>query len=433
MFPHVIVIGGGFAGLHAAKALARQPVRVTLIDRRNYHLFQPLLYQVAMAGLSPGNIAAPLRGILRNRSSVQVLLAEVRDIEPAGRLVTLADGSSLPYDYLIVAAGSSHTYFGHDEWEPFAPGLKNVEDALEIRRRVLLAFEQAEWENDPVARQAWLTFVVVGGGPTGVELAGALGEMANHTMRGNFRSIDPSTARIVLVEGVDRVLPPFDPVLSRKAEQSLVQLGVTVRTNTTVVAVDEQQVTLRCGEHEEILPCRTVVWAAGVKASPLGQVLHERTGATLDRVGRVMVEPDLSIKGYPELFVVGDLAHYAHGLEKPLPGLAPVAMQQGDYVADVIVRRATSGTAGQAVAPFHYRDKGTMATIGRAAAVAQIAGLRLSGFIAWLTWLFVHLMYLVGFDNRILVFVQWVWNYFTYRRGVRLIVPQPRTRSASNT
>lgn len=416
--PHVIIIGGGFAGLNAAKALAKLSVRVTVLDRRNYHLFQPLLYQVAMAGLSPGNIAAPLRGILRGYPSVQVLMGEVEDIDPQALVVRLADGESLGYDFLIVATGASHSYFGRDEWATAAPGLKTIEDALEIRRRVLLAFEEAEREPDPVLRQARLTFVVVGAGPTGVELAGALGEMAHYTLRNNFRTIDPSLAHIILVEAMDRVLPPYTPALSAKAETSLEQLGVTVRTGTLVAAVEPHQVTLRHGEQEEVIPCRTVLWAAGVQASPLGKVLQARSGAELDRVGRVLVEPDLSVQGYPNLFVVGDLAHFAHGLERPLPGLAPVAMQQGNHVAKVIAARLEN----RAPEPFHYRDRGTMATIGRAAAVAQIGRVQLSGLIAWLAWLFIHLMYLVGFDSRVLVFLQWVWNYVTYRRGVRLIV-----------
>lgn len=421
--PHVVIVGGGFAGLNAAKTLAKLPVRVTLLDRRNYHLFQPLLYQVAMAGLSPGNIAAPLRGILRGRQNVHVLMGEVRDVDPTRRTVTLAEGEMLGYDYLIVATGASHSYFGHDEWAQAAPGLKTIDDALEIRRRVLLAFEEAEREPDPARRQAWLTFVVVGAGPTGVELAGALGEMAQYTLRGNFRSIDPAAARVLLVEAMDRVLPPYPPDLSAKAAASLERLGVTVCTGTMVAAVEPQAVTLRrrdpiLGDQDEIIPCHTVLWAAGVQASPLGKLIHERIGAELDRVGRVVVEPDLSVKGYPELFVVGDLAHFAHGRERPLPGLAPVAMQQGTHVAKVIAARL----AQRAAPPFRYHDKGTMATIGRAAAVAQIGRLRLSGLVAWLAWLFIHLMYLVGFDNRVLVLVQWVWNYVTYRRGVRLIV-----------
>lgn len=418
--PQVVIIGGGFAGLNAAKALARLPVRVTLLDRRNYHLFQPLLYQVAMAGLSPGNIAAPLRGILRGYPSVRVLMGEVADFDPQAQVVRPADGESLRYDFLIVATGASHSYFGHDEWSTAAPGLKTMEDALEIRRRVLLAFEEAEREPDPAMRRAWLTFVVIGAGPTGVELAGALGEMAHYTLRNNFRTIDPSSARVILVEAVDRVLPPYAPALSAKAQASLEQLGVTVRTGTMVSAVEPHQVTLRHGDQEEVIPCRTVLWAAGVQASPLGKVIQEQTGAALDRVGRVLVEPDLSVRGYPTLFVVGDLAHFVHGLERPLPGLAPVAMQQGSHVAKVIAARLEN----RAPEPFHYNDKGTMATIGRAAAVGQIGRLQFSGLIAWLAWLFIHLMYLVGFDNRVLVFLQWVWNYVTYRRGVRLIVGQ---------
>ncbi len=428
--PHVVIVGGGFAGLNAAKSLAKLPVRVTLLDRNNYHLFQPLLYQVAMAGLSPGNIAAPLRGVLRGRSSIKVLMGDVRDIDPDQQVVSLADGETIPYDYLIVATGASHSYFGHDEWAQDAPGLKTIEDALDIRRRVLWAFEQAERESDPAVRQALLTFVVVGAGPTGVELAGALGEMAHHTLRDNFRSIDPASARVLLVEALDRVLPPYPPDLSARAAASLERLGVTVRTSTMVAAVDAQSVTLRStdetqGDQEEVVPCRTVLWAAGVQASPLGKVIHERTGAELDRAGRVKVEPDLSVPGHPNLFVLGDLAHFAHGLDRPLPGLAPVAMQQGNYVAKLIRARLEN----RPIQPFRYIDRGTMATIGRAAAVAQIGRLHLSGLIAWLTWLFVHLMYLVGFDNRVLVFVQWVWNYMTYRRGVRLIVERGRGSS----
>jgi NADH dehydrogenase len=371
-----------------------------------------------MAGLSPGNIAAPLRGILRGRRNVQVLMGEVRDVDPARHTVTLSDGDLLDYDYLIVAAGAFHSYFGHDEWAQASLGLKTLDDALEIRRRVLLAFEEAERATDPAIRQAWLTFVVVGAGPTGVELAGALGEMAHYTLRDNFRTIDPASARVLLVEAVDHVLPAYPPDLSTKAAASLARLGVTVRTGTMVAGIVPGAVTLRHGDHQEIVCSRTVLWTAGVQGSSLGKAIQEHTGAELDRAGRVIVEPDLSVKGYPDLFVVGDLAHFAHGLERPLPGLAPVAMQQGSYVAKVIAARLES----RAAPPFHYNDKGMMATIGRAAAVAQIGRLQLSGLIAWLAWTFIHLMYLVGFDNRMLVFVQWVWNYVTYRRGVRLIV-----------
>ena len=418
MNPHVVIVGGGFGGLFAAKRLAKQSVHVTLIDRRNHHLFQPLLYQVATAGLSPGNIAAPLRGILVRQARVRVLLGEVRDLDAKANAVVLADGSRIEYDYLIVATGASHSYFGKDEWAKFAPGLKTLEDALEIRRRVLMAYEQAERTDDVGLRQALLTFVVIGGGPTGLELAGALAEMAHLTLRGNFRSIDPAEAKILLVELADRVLPPFPPELSAKAEESLVGMGVTVMTKTKVIDVDERHVVIQRGEQTQEIATHTVLWAAGVQASPIGKVVQSQTGAELDRAGRVVVEPDLSVRGYPNLFVIGDLASFAHGLDRPLPGVAPVAMQQGRYVADVIAQRQL----GQSAEPFRYQDKGSMATIGRAAAVAHIGRWKLSGYPAWLSWLFIHLLYLAEFDNRILVFIQWVWNYFTYRRGVRLIL-----------
>ncbi|MCC6458249.1 MAG: NAD(P)/FAD-dependent oxidoreductase [Caldilineaceae bacterium] len=423
MDPHVVIVGGGFGGLYAAKALLKHKpgeptIRVTLIDRRNHHLFQPLLYQVATAGLSPGNIAAPLRGILRGQKNVQVLMAEVVNLDAPGNAVILADGSRIGYDYLIIATGASHSYFGNDQWAADAPGLKTLEDALEIRRRVLLAYEQAERTEDPAEREALLTFVVIGGGPTGLELAGALGEMAHLTLRENFRRIDPAEAKIILIEGVDRLLPPYPPDLSAKAEEMVTRLGVTVLTKTRVTGVTDRYVTVSTGESTREIPCRTVLWAAGVQASPLGKVVQSQTGAELDRVGRVIVEPDLSVVGFPNLFVIGDLAQFAHGVERPLPGVAPVAMQQGKYVAEVIRERL----AGTSPEMFRYHDKGSMATIGRAAAVAQIGRWKLSGYLAWLSWLFIHLLYLAGFDNRMLVFLQWLWNYFTYTRGVRLIV-----------
>jgi NADH dehydrogenase len=424
MEPHVVVVGGGFGGLYAAKQLAKQPVRVTLIDRRNHHLFQPLLYQVATAGLSPGNIASPLRGIFRHQQRVHVLMGDLRDLDANAQTILLADGSRIAYDHLIIATGASHSYFGNDQWAPYAPGLKTIEDALEMRRRVLLAYEKAERSEDPTERAALLTFVVIGGGPTGLELAGALGEMAHLTLRNNFRSIDPSEAKILLIELMDRILPPYPPELSQKAEESVERLGVTVMTQTKVIDINEHEITIQQEDETTTIPTATVLWAAGVQASPLGKVIHERTGVELDRVGRVMVEADLSVRGYPNHFVIGDLAHYAHGVERPLPGVAPVAMQQGRYVAGVIAKRQM----GESPEIFRYRDKGTLATIGRAAAVGQIGRLRLSGFVAWITWLFVHLLYLAGFDNRVLVFLQWMWNYFTYRRGVRLILnvkPQP--------
>jgi NADH dehydrogenase len=416
--PHIVIVGGGFGGLYAAKRLAKHPLQITLIDRRNHHLFQPLLYQVATAGLSPGNIAAPLRGILRGHDNVRVLLGEMQGLDAKNNAVILTDGTHIAYDYLILATGASHSYFGNDQWAGYAPGLKTLEDALEIRRRVLLAYELAERSTDSAERQALLTFVVIGGGPTGLELAGALGEMAHLTLRDNFRSIDPSEAQILLIELADRILPPFVPELSQKAAESVTRLGVTVMTQTKVTDVTDRHVTVMQGDSTRVIPTRTVLWAAGVQASPLGKVVQEQSMAVLDRAGRVVVEPDLSVAGLPNLFVIGDLASYTHGVERPLPGVAPVAMQQGRYVADAILMRQR----GETPAPFRYQDKGSMATIGRAAAVAMIGKWKLSGYPAWLSWLFIHLLYLAEFDNRILVFFQWVWNYFTYRRGVRLIL-----------
>lgn len=413
---HVVIIGGGFGGLYAARSLKRAPVWVTLIDRRNFHLFQPLLYQVATGGLSPANIAAPLRAILKRQKNTRVLLAEVIDIDAANRRVVLSDGE-VGYDTLIVATGARHNYFGNDQWEKLAPGLKTIEDATEMRRRILLAFEAAERESDPDKLQGWLTFVVVGAGPTGVELAGTLGEMARHTLKHDFRAINPADARIFLVEGLDRVLPSYPPELSAKAQAALARLGVSVRTGAIVTDIQSDAVTLRCGERSERIPTRTVLWAAGVQASPLGRALAAAAGATLDRVGRVVVKPDLSLPGHPEIFVIGDLAHFSHQTGKPLPGVAPVAMQQGRYVAKLVERRLR----GEEMPPFRYKDYGSMATIGRAAAVADLGRLRFSGFFAWLTWLFIHLMYLVQFENRVLVLMQWALNYFTRNRYARLI------------
>ena len=415
--PHrVVIIGGGFGGLYAAKALRRAPVEVTLIDRRNFHLFQPLLYQVATGGLSPGEIASPLRYVLRRSLNTEVLLGEVVDLDIAGRRVILRDGDAA-YDTLIVATGSSHHYFGNDQWAPLAPGLKTIEDATEMRRRILLAFEKAEREPDAEARSAWLTFVVVGAGPTGVELAGALGEIANDTLRHDFRHIVPSESRILLLEGGDRVLPAYPADLSAKAEESLIHLGVRPITGAVVTAIDEAGVTVRRGAQEERIAARTVLWAAGVAASPLGRLLAEQGGAKLDRAGRVMVEPDLTLAGHPEILVIGDLAYFSHQTGKPLPGVAPVAMQEGRYAAELVRQRL----AGKTVAAFHYHDKGSLATIGRAAAVADFGRIHMHGMPAWLTWLFVHLLYLVEFDNRLLVLIQWAYNYITRNRGARLI------------
>ena len=411
----VVIVGGGFAGLYAAKRLANAPVALTVIDRRNFHLFQPLLYQVATGGLSPGEIASPLRVVLRGHRDTEVLLGEVVDFDVANRLVVLADGER-PYDDLIIATGSTHFYFGHDEWEPLAPGLKTVEDATEIRSRILLAFEEAEREPDPAQRHAWLTFVIIGGGPTGVELAGALGEIANDTLRRDFRHINPAESRILLLEGEDRVLQSFAPDLSHKAERHLIALGVRPRLGARVIAIDEGGVNVQSAAGMERIAARTVLWAAGVRASSLGRKLAQRAGAPLDRAGRVLVEPDLSVPGHPEIHVIGDLASLTQD-GKPLPGVAPVAMQQGRYVANLLVKKLR----GRAVRPFRYFDKGNLATIGRNRAVAQFGKLHVSGFPAWFLWVFVHLMYLVEFENRLLVFVEWVYNYITRNRGARLI------------
>jgi len=412
----VVIVGGGFGGLSAALNLKRAPVQVTLVDRCNYHLFQPLLYQVATGTLSPANIASPLRNILKRHKNTRVLLAEATRIDTANRRVILSDGS-IEYDTLVVSTGSSHQYFGHDEWEKFAPGLKTVEDATDMRRRILLAFETAEREPDPEKLRAWMTFVIVGGGPTGAELAGALGEIANDTLRRDFRNIDPSKARIILVEGADRVLPVYPPQLSASARKMIERLGVTVRTSATVTGVTKESVTVSEGDRTETIPTRTVLWAAGVLGSPLGRIVAQETGATIDRAGRVSVEPDLTVPGRPEIFVIGDLANFVHQTGKPLPGVAQPAIQEGRYVAGVIARRLR----GEKSRPFRYLDKGSLATIGRGAAVADLNGLRLSGFPAWLLWIFVHLLYIVEFQNRLLVFVQWAWFYFTWDRSARLI------------
>jgi NADH dehydrogenase len=415
--PHrVAIIGGGFGGLQAAMRLRHAPVEVTVIDRRNFHLFQPLLYQVATGGLSPANIAAPLRDLLKRQQNARVLLAEVADFDVANRRVVLKDGA-VEYDTLIVAAGLRNHYFGHQEWEKLAPGLKSIEDATEIRRRVLFAFEMAERATDAAARQAWLTFVVVGAGPTGVELAGAIGELAHHTLRRNFRNCDPAHARVLLVEGADRVLPPFLPKMSAKAERALQRLGVTVRTKTVVTDLQPDAATLRSGDQTERVATRTVLWAAGVQGSPLGQTLAAATGATLDRTGRVKVAADLSVPGHDNVFVIGDLAYLEDASGQPLPGVAPTAMQQGIYVADLIQRRLRNEVS----APFHYKDYGKLATIGANAAVAELGPFRFSGRLAWWAWLLIHLMKIVQFQNRVLVLTQWAWNYWTRNRSARLI------------
>lgn len=419
--PHrVVILGGGFGGLYAARALGRAPVDVTLIDRRNFHLFQPLLYQVATGALSPGDIAAPLRSILSRNVNTQVLLAEAEDIDPAGRRLILKDGES-KYDSLIVATGSENHYFGQDRWTKHAPGLKTIEDATRMRHRIFYAFEAAEREHDPVARRAWLTFVVVGAGPTGVELAGALGEIATDVIRHDFRSINPEEARILLLEGSARVLPPFAADLSQKAEAQLIRLGVRTRVNARVTAIDDHGVDIATERGTERIDARTVLWAAGVRASGFGKRLAERTGAETDRSGRIFVAPDCTIPGHSEIFVIGDLAHFRDRQGAALPGVAPAAMQQGSYVAATIRKRLT----GQTAPPFRYWDKGSLAVIGRAAGVAQFGNFHFGGLIAWLLWLFVHLMYVVGFQNRLVVFIRWGFAYFTFHRGARLITGEP--------
>ena len=409
--PHVVVVGGGFAGLYAVLALRRAPVRITLLDRRNHHLFQPLLYQVATAALNPSDIAHPIRSVLRKQANVQVILAEVRGVDVPRRTLALDEGE-LSYDYLVLATGASHSYFGKDAWAPHAPGLKTLEDALEIRRRLLLAFERAEREENPERRRAWLTFVIVGAGPTGVELAGALAEIARHTLRRDFRRIHPPDARILLVEGEPRVLPPYPEELSGKARAQLEALGVEVRLGARVTGVDAEGVSLGA----ERIPARTVLWAAGVQASPLARSL----AAPLDRVGRVLVTPELALPGHPEVFVVGDLASLQQD-GRPVPGTAPAAIQMGRHAADNL-RRLVRGEPARA---FRYRDKGLLATIGRGAAVASFGKLRLAGWIAWWLWLLVHIFFLIGFRNRFFVILQWGWAYLTWQRGARLITGPP--------
>jgi NADH dehydrogenase len=420
----VVIVGGGFGGLYAARSLRHARLHVTLLDRRNFHLFQPLLYQVATGALSPANIAAPLRAVVKRQRNTTVLLAEAVGFDLDRRLVLSAEGGPIPYDSLLVAAGARHHYFGHPEWEQFAPGLKTIEDATTMRRRILLAFEAAERTTEAQALKAPLTFVIVGGGPTGVELAGAVAEVAHYTLRRNFRRINPRSARILLLEAGDRILPSYPPILSTRAVQALARLGVTVRTGTAVIDLGTERVVVRTGDHTEQIATTTVLWAAGVDPSPLARRLAELSGARVDRAGRLVVGPDLTIPGRAEVFVIGDMAHCADASGKPLPGVAPVAMQQGRYVAELIQLRL----AGKPARPFHYHDRGNMATIGRAAAVADLGWVRLSGLIAWLAWLFIHIVYLIEFQNRILVLFQWAWNYFTRNRSARLITGEDLRR-----
>ena len=414
--PQVVILGGGFAGLYAAKALRDAPVCVTVVDRRNHHLFQPMLYQVATAGLNPSDIASPIRSILRRSRNTEVLLAEAESVDVLGRRVKFTDGAAIDYDYLLVATGARHSYFGNDRWEPLAPGLKSLEDALDIRRRVLLAFERAERETDPVRRHAYLTFVVVGGGPTGVEMAGAVAEIRRYALRRDFRRIDPGEATVMLLEGGPRLLTSYPPSLSDEAKLDLRKLGVEVRTETLVTDIRPGSVAAAGW----VIPTQTVIWAAGNTASPLLKTL----GTPLDHAGRAIVEPDCTIPGHPEVFVLGDAAAFNHEARGTLPGICPVAIQMGGYAA-----RAIEGDlAGRPRRAFTYWDRGQLAVIGRGQAVADIWKLHFSGFLAWLIWIFVHILFLIGFRNRILVLLQWAWSYATFSRGARLITDETRAQ-----
>ena len=418
--PHVLILGGGFAGLYAARGLKRAPVRVTVVDRRNHHLFQPMLYQVATAALNPSDIAAPIRSVLRDQANTNVLLAEVWTIDPATRRVVFTDGAAKTYDYLIVATGARHSYFGHDEWQSLAPGLKSIEDAITIRQRVLLAFERAEREPDPIRRHALLTFVVVGGGPTGVETAGALAELRRYALRRDFRHIDPGEATVLLLEGGVRLLPSYPPSLGDKAKLELRRLGVEVRTETFVTEVRPGSVVAAGWT----IPTQTVIWAAGNVASPVLRCL----GTPLDNAGRAIVEPDCTIPGHPEVFVLGDAAFFNHQEGGPLPGICPVAIQMGQYTA----RTIEGDLSLEPRRAFRYWDKGQLAVIGRGRAVADIWKLHFAGFLAWLIWTFVHIFFLIGFRNRVLVFIQWAWSYVTYGRGARLIMTEGEPDSSAS-
>ncbi len=422
----VVIVGGGFGGLNAAQSLRGADLDVTLVDRRNFHLFQPLLYQVATGGLSPSNIAVPLRSIVRRQANCRVLMADVIGFDLSNKLVKLGD-DELPYDSLIVATGSRTGYFGKNEWADRAPGLKSIEDALEIRRRILTTFEAAEQEQDPVRRAAMLTFIVVGGGPTGVELAGTLAEITRHTLRSEFRRCQPSDARILLLDAAPRVLGTFPEDLAADARRKLEGIHVEVRTHTKVVNVDDRSVTLQTGEQTEVIATDTVLWAAGVEASPLGRVLAEAAGCEMARGGRVPVGPELHLASHPDVYVIGDLAYAVDAQGHPYPGVAPVAIQQGKFVANSIRAKLEN----RPVEPFRYHDYGNMATIGRSAAIAQLGRWKFRGRIAWLLWLFIHLIQIVRFENRLLVLIQWAWNYLTFNRSARLITDVGRGKTAS--
>ncbi|MCC5599111.1 NAD(P)/FAD-dependent oxidoreductase [Nostoc favosum] len=423
----VVIVGGGFGGLYAAKALNAANVNVTLIDKRNFHLFQPLLYQVATGTLSPSDISAPLRSVFSKSKNTKVLLGEVNNIDPKAQQVILGD-EVVPYDTLIVATGANHSYFGKDNWEKVAPGLKTVEDAIEMRRRIFGAFEAAEKETDPEIRRAWLSFVIVGGGPTGVELAGAIAELAYKTLKEDFRSINTSETKILLLQGGPRILPHIAPELSKSAAVSLQKLGVELHTHTRVTNIEGDIVTFKQGNEFTEITSKTILWAAGVQGSPMGKVLAESTGVECDYSGRVIVEPDLSIEGYDNIFVIGDLANFSHQDSKLLPGVAPVAKQQGEYVGKLIQRRLK----GQTLPQFHYNDVGSLAMIGQNLAVVDLGFLKLTGFLAWAFWLLVHIYFLIEFDTKLLVVFQWAWNYITRNRRSRLItgreaIVEPKT------
>ena len=413
---NVVILGGGFGGLYTAKTLANANVNLTLIDKRNFHLFQPLLYQVATGTLSPSDISSPLRAVLRKSKNTKVLLGEVNDIDPESQEVILGD-RAIPYDTLVVATGANHSYYGHDSWKPMAPGLKTIEDAIEIRRRIFSAFEAAEEETDPELRRAWLTFVIVGAGPTGVELAGAIAELAYKTLKEDFRNIDTEETRILLLQGGDRILPHMASQLSKVAEVSLHSLGVVTQTNTRVTNIENNVVTFKQGDEVKEIASKTILWAAGVKASSMGQVLANRTGVECDRSGRVIVEPDLTVKGYKNIFIVGDLSNFSHQDGKPLPGVAPVAKQEGEYVAKLIQKRLQ----GQTLPQFRYNDVGSLAMIGQNLAVVDLSFIKLQGFLAWVFWLVIHIYFLIEFDTKLVVVFQWAWNYITRSRRSRLI------------
>lgn len=418
-WPHVVIVGGGFGGLYCAKKLAHQKVRVTLIDKRNFHLFQPLLYQVATGGLSAGDIASPLRFVFKDAPNVQTLMDEVIDVNVDKQQV-VCKGRSVDYDHLVVAAGSKYNYFGNDQWEEKAPGLKTVEDALEIRHLVFRAFEMAEQAQTKEEQDAWLTFVIVGAGPTGVELAGALGELAHMTLNNDFHQLDTTRTKILLVEGMNRVLPVYTDKLSESAKKSLEKLGVTVQTGTFVTGIDNQQVTLKHGDTVETLRSKTIIWAAGIQAGPLATVLAKKVNAEQDRAGRILSHQDFSIGTADNLYVIGDMVAFKHEDGTPLPGVAPAAMQAGEYVAQSILAKYS----GKTLKPFTYDDKGSLAVIGKNSAVGLVGNKPVTGFIAWGVWLLVHIRYLVEFDNKVLVLIQWIWMYFTRRKRVRLITPK---------